>query len=135
MKQSGIRSPLGRVRGLGSAHDGTGHFIWQRITAIALVPLSLWFVFSLVHLAAGGGQTQIAQWLSSGLHATALSLMLAALFYHAKLGLQVVIEDYIHSPAIKFTSLLLNLFIMYGFMALSIIAVLKLHLAAPAVTQ
>jgi succinate dehydrogenase / fumarate reductase membrane anchor subunit len=129
MKHSDVRSPLAKVRGLGSAHDGTGHFIWQRITAIALIPLSLWFVWSILHLTTTGNTPNaVLIWFSHGSHAAAMVLMLLALFYHAKLGLQVVIEDYVHSTGIKFVSLLLNLFIMYGMAALSIIAVLKLHL-------
>ena len=129
MKHSEVRTPLAKVRGLGSAHDGTGHFIWQRITALALIPLTLWFVWSILHLTSTGNtQRAVAHWFSHGLNATAIVLMLIALFYHAKLGIQVIIEDYVHSAGIKLVSLLLNMFIMYGFMVLSIIAVLKLHL-------
>lgn len=129
MKHSHMRSEIAKVRGWGSAHDGTGHFLWQRITAIALVPLTLWFVFSIMHMTATGSTQQaVAKWFSRGFNAAAVALMLLALFYHAKLGLQVVIEDYIHSPALKLVSVLANLFIMYGLAALSIVAVLKLHL-------
>jgi succinate dehydrogenase / fumarate reductase membrane anchor subunit len=128
MKFSNVRSPIAKARGWGSAHDGTGHFIWQRITAIALVPLSLWFVWSILSLATGANQVELIHWLSSGLHASALILLLLAMFYHAKLGIQVIIEDYVHSPAIKFTLLLFNLFGIYGLAAVSILAVLKLHL-------
>ncbi len=129
MKHSDIRTPLAKVRGLGSAHDGTGHFIWQRITAIALIPLSLWFVWSILHLTATGNTPDaVVHWFSHGFNATAIAVLLIAMFYHAKLGLQVVIEDYVHRVSIKFISLLANMFIMYGMAALSLVAVLKLHL-------
>jgi len=128
MKFSTIRSPLAKARGWGSVHDGTHHFIWQRITAIALIPLSLWFVWSILHLATGVNRVEVIGWLASGLHATALIALLIAMFYHAKLGLQVVIEDYVHCPALKFASLLANLFIMWGLAAMSVLAVLTLHL-------
>lgn len=128
MKFSEVRTPLAKVRGWGSAHDGTSHFLWQRITALALIPLSLWFVWSVLHLATGVNRVELIHWLSSGIHAVALIMLLAAVFYHAKLGIQVIIEDYVHAPALKVASLLLNLFIMYGLAALSILAVLKLHL-------
>jgi succinate dehydrogenase / fumarate reductase membrane anchor subunit len=127
MKQPGLRTPLAKVRGLGSAKDSTSHFIWQRITAIALIPLTWWFISSLLKMAVGDHE-QIVLWLGSGMHAALLSLMLLALFYHSKLGLQVVIEDYVHSAFPKYTLLLLNTFIMFGFAAISILAVLKLHL-------
>jgi len=128
MKFSNVRTPLAKVRGWGSAHEGTHHFLWQRITALALIPLSLWFVWSILHLETGANQVELIHWLSSGLHASALILLLLAMFYHAKLGVQVIIEDYIHSPALKILSLLANLFLMYGLAAVSVISVLKLHL-------
>jgi len=129
MKHSQVREPLAKVRGLGSAKDGTQHFIWQRITAIVLIPLTFWFIRSLLMISIGGGeQAFVAAWLSSGFSATLLIIMLVALFYHAKLGMQVIIEDYVHSPFPKYTALLLNMVLMYGFAAISIMAVLKLHL-------
>ncbi len=128
MKQPSLRTPLANARGLGSAKEGTGHFIHQRVTAIALVPLSLWFVCSIIGLVVAGDQARVAAWFASGAHASAVVVMVIALFYHAKLGVQTVIEDYIHCSCMKLAALLGNTFFMYGSAALSIVAVLKLHL-------
>lgn len=128
MNNNSIRTPLAKVRGLGSAKDGTQHFIHQRITAILLVPLALWFVTSVVGIVVSGDISALTHWLSSGMHAGLTMFMLAALFYHAKLGVQVVVEDYVHCHCLKYTALLFNTFFMYGSALLSVIAVLKLHL-------
>ena len=128
MKFSNVRTPIAKARNWGSAHDGVAHFLWQRLTALALIPLTLWFVWSILHLATGANRVELIGWLSSGIHATALIVLLIAMFYHAKLGVQVVIEDYVHSPAFKFICLIANLFLMYGMAAITILAVLKLHL-------
>jgi succinate dehydrogenase / fumarate reductase membrane anchor subunit len=101
-----MRSPLGRVRGLGSAKTGTGHWWSQRLTAIALVPLTLWFVGA-VAMRAGADHAEVAAWLSSPWSACLMILLIVATFYHGWLGLQVVIEDYIHDERIKIASLLL----------------------------
>ena len=101
-----LRSPLARVRGLGSAKEGVAHWWAQRLTALALVPLTLWFVVSLVGLT-GADHAAVAAWAGSPLVAALLIFLMVATFYHAYLGLQVVIEDYIHSEALKLTSLLL----------------------------
>lgn len=106
MAQKSLRSELGRVRGLGSAKEGVQHWWMQRMTALALVPLSLWFVATIVLLADTDHATAI-WWLGSPLTLGLMSLFLVALIYHAVLGLQVVIEDYIHGHAAKLVLLLL----------------------------
>ncbi len=127
MEKSPLRSPLSKVRGLGSAKHGTGHFIMQRLTAIALIPLSLWFVYSLLNVAVSPDSAKIELWLSGEFNACLLIVMLIAVFYHAKLGLQTIIEDYIHCPCMKITTLIANIFVNFAFAAISILAVLKLH--------
>jgi succinate dehydrogenase membrane anchor subunit len=101
-----MRSPLGRVRGLGSAKDGTGHWWAQRLTALALVPLILWFVISVIVMT-GASYPAVVAWIASPVVAGLLVLLIAAVFYHAVLGLQVVIEDYIHSEMPKLALLLI----------------------------
>jgi succinate dehydrogenase / fumarate reductase membrane anchor subunit len=92
-----LRSPLGRVRGLGAARTGVHHWWAQRTTAVALVPLMLWLVTNLVCLA-GAGYDEVLAWASTPLASTLLIALIISLFYHAQLGLQVVLEDYVHSP-------------------------------------
>ena len=98
MKRQDMRSPLGRVVGLGSAQDGVEHWWLQRLTAVALVPLTIWFVASIIAHTASDYERFIA-WLSTPLTTTFMTLLLIAMFYHTALGLQVVIEDYVHSAA------------------------------------
>lgn len=100
-----LRSDLGRVRGLGSAQHGVGHWWAQRITSIALVPLTIWFVASVVSLA-GADYATVVNWMRAPVPAVLLVLLLAVSFYHAQLGAQVVIEDYIHHEGAKIASLL-----------------------------
>ena len=101
-----LRSPLGRVRRLGSAKSGTEHFWAQRVTAVALIPLTLWFVYSI--LALGNGDHAVASaWMQSPLNAVLLLLLIVATFHHMQLGLQVVIEDYIHVEYMKIVMLVI----------------------------
>ena len=100
-----MRSALGRVRGLGSAKSGTAHWWSQRLSAIALLPLTLWFIGSLVVLA-GASHGEIAAWVSSPIVASLLVLLIATTFYHSFLGLQVVIEDYVHNEPLKLATLI-----------------------------
>ena len=101
-----LGSPLGRVRGLGSAKSGTEHFWAQRVTAVALIPLTLWFVYSI--LALGNGDHAVASaWMQSPLNAVLLLLLVVATFHHMQLGLQVVIEDYIHVEYMKIVMLVI----------------------------
>jgi succinate dehydrogenase / fumarate reductase, membrane anchor subunit len=122
-----LRSPLGRARGLGSAKDGTHHFWVQRVSAVALVPLSLWFVFSLASLP-GASYAQVQWWVGYPAVAVTLVLFIAAALYHSMLGVQVVIEDYVGHEGLKITALLLSKFFHFAVAAASIFAVLKIAL-------
>ena len=100
-----LRSPMGRVLGLGSARSGTEHWWAQRVSAIALLPLSLWFGYSLLHL--GGLQyLTIRTWLARPLCGFLTILLMATLAYHSYLGTVVVIEDYVHSSGARLASVL-----------------------------
>lgn len=100
MTGSRLRSPLGRALGLGSAKEGVDHWWAQRITAIALVPLTLWFVIAVLELI-GADLSAFAAWVAHPLPAVLLILLVVATFYHGALGLQVVIEDYIENEALR----------------------------------
>lgn len=101
-----FRSPLGTVRGLGSAKSGTGHWWSQRMSALGLIPLSLWFAVSVLGMQHADYIT-VTVWMHTPWVAVLLSLFLVTLLYHAYLGVQVVIEDYVHTEWLKLTSLLL----------------------------
>jgi len=122
------RSPLGRARGLGSAREGTHHFWVQRVTAVALIPLTLWFVFSLAQLPAGNYEA-VRWWVAAPSVAVALVLFLACALYHSMLGVQVVIEDYIAADGTKIVALLLSKFVHAIAAVAGIFAVLKIALA------
>ena len=100
-----FRTPLGRVRGLGSAKDGTGHWWMQRLTALARVPITVWFVISVIGMA-GASYAEFSAWLANPLVAGLFLILIAATFYHAVLGLQVVVEDYLHNEGMKIATLL-----------------------------
>lgn len=102
---SSIRSSLATARGLGSAKSGTGHHWAQRVSAVVLVPLTLWFVACLA-AQFGASYASVTDWLSSPFQAALLALYLAAIFYHSQLGLQVVVEDYVHNEIIKLATLI-----------------------------
>jgi len=119
-----LKSDLGQVRGLGSAKEGTAHWWAQRVTAVALVPLSLWFVWSATTLV-GFDQAGFKEWVNHAANLMLMILFVGSLFYHMQLGLQVVIEDYVHGEKTKVMSLVLNLFVAVFFGVSSIIALLK----------
>lgn len=120
-----MTAKLNRVRGLGTAKDGTGHWWAQRVTAIALVPLALWFAVSLVMLA-GQSYEATVYFLGSPVVAVLMALLLFAGFYHAALGLQVVIEDYVHSEGAKIALIMLVKFAAIVLGLGSIFAVIKI---------
>ena len=99
-----LRTPLSRARGLGSAKDGAQNWWHQRLTALALLPLAVWFVVSLITLA-DATYEDVIDWLSSPIVAGLMLLLIFAMFYHLKIGLQEVIEDYVHSEGRKVATL------------------------------
>lgn len=123
-----IRTPLARVRGLGTAKDGTHHWWLQRATAVALVPLTLWFVISLLSVSHADYET-FRQWLGNPYRAGLMVALLAATFYHASLGMQVIYEDYVRPEGAKFLALLITQLVLFLLGAVSIVAVLKIALA------
>lgn len=122
-----LRTPLGKVRGLGSAKHGLEHWWAQRLTALALVPLSIWFVVSMMRLAALD-HADLSYWLSSPLNSALLIFLVFALFHHAQLGIQVVIEDYVHSEFEKIGSLLLIKFLALFCVLISVLSIIKVFL-------
>jgi len=124
-----MKTELGKVRGLGSAHDGTGHFWMQRVTAIANVPLVLFLIyFMLAHV--GASRAGVVASIKNPFCAVALSLALVSICWHMKLGLQMVIEDYVHGHASKLAALLLNTFFAIGLCAVGVFAILKISFGA-----
>lgn len=122
-----LRSELGRVKGLGSAKEGVGHWKLQRLTAIALIVLSLWFVTALMSVV-GAPHAEVVAWVGET-HVTVLLLALSlALFWHLQLGLQVVIEDYVHTPWLQIClQLAVRTFAALGAL-LAIVSILKISL-------
>ncbi len=123
---SNLRTPLSRVRLLGSAKDGTAKFIMQRVTALALIPLLLWFVSSIIFYIHKADHAALVSWIASAWNSELLILLLINLFYHTVIGLQEVIEDYVHSHYMK---LFMIIFIKFFFIIIglaSILAVLKI---------
>jgi len=123
-----LRSPLGRVRGLGSAKDGTAHWWAQRLTAVALVPLILWFVASLCAMT-GADYDAVRAWIASPLVAILLVLLIVAAFHHMQLGLQVVIEDYVHGEFCKIAGIVLVKFAAVALGVAAVFSVLKIAFA------
>jgi succinate dehydrogenase / fumarate reductase, membrane anchor subunit len=125
----GLRSPLGRAVGLGSAKEGVAHWVMQRVTAVALVPLALWFVAAVIELT-GADFDAMQNWVGRPLPAIGLILLLVATFYHAALGLQVVIEDYVYGALARFGLVILTRLACVALAVAGIVAVLALALGA-----
>lgn len=124
-----FRTPIARARGLGSAKDGTHHWWMQRITAIALVPLTVWLVGSLVAIGAAD-HARTVLWIRSPAVSVALLLTIVALFHHAQLGLQVVIEDYVHAEGKKIAALIAVKLLTIAVAATAAFSVLRIALGS-----
>jgi len=127
MARAPLRSPLGRAIGLGSAKEGVEHWWMQRLTAVALVPLAVWLVAVLIgHL--GLGYADARKWLQAPGAAIPMALLVVATFVHMALGLQVVIEDYVHRESTKVVSLVLLRLACWAVGGAALFAVLRVGL-------
>lgn len=124
MDEYRMRSSLGRALGLGAAREGVAHWWSQRVTAAALIPLTLWLTASLIALSDDDYQTFIG-WLKTPIVTTVMPLLLIALFYHMALGLQVVIEDYVHRQWLKIPLLAVTLLGCFALASAGIVATLR----------
>lgn len=122
---SDLRSPLNRARGLGSAKSGVHHFWMQRLTAVALIPLVIWFAVSLVMLS-GADYEMARSWLGSPFVMVLLILTICIGLYHGQLGMQVVIEDYVHNDGVKLAMLVAVKFIAVFFGLAAIVASMRI---------
>jgi succinate dehydrogenase / fumarate reductase membrane anchor subunit len=119
-----LRSPMGRVLGLGSAHSGVQHWWLQRLTSVALVPLTIWFVVSLLALPSLGYDTVVA-WMSQSATALLLVLLVLVATWHSQLGVRVVVEDYVHGAGARTLTLVIATFAHVLIAAAGVFAVLK----------
>lgn len=127
-KSDNLVSPLAKARGLGSAHDGVHHWMSQRITAIANIPLVIWFVVSIVMLR-GASYEVFTSWLAQPVNAILMILFIVSTFYHAFLGSQTIVEDYIHCKTLKLTKLIAMKLFFFAAGVACIFSILKIAFA------
>ena len=120
-----MRTALGKVRGLGSARNGTAHWWVHRLTSVALVPLTVWFVVSVAALA-GADHATVVAWIANPFTAVLLALTVIACFYHLNLSGQTILEDYVHHEGLKIASLIMLNFACTTVGLASIFAILKI---------
>ena len=129
MNDHSLKSPLGKVKGLGSAKNGTHHWWMQRLTAIALIPLTIYFLVGfLSHIVWGNGYGDATSWLSSPFNGIVMLLLVFSGCYHANSGLQVIIEDYLHCEAAKITGIIIVKFSLVVLAMVGALSVIKIML-------
>jgi succinate dehydrogenase / fumarate reductase, membrane anchor subunit len=121
----GLRTQLGRVRGLGSAKAGSHHWWLSRLTSLALIPLTLWFIFGALSIV-GDGHEAMVEWLSSPFSAVMMILFIGVTFHHTASGIQVVLEDYVHSESVKMAAIIAAKFLCFALAIAGIFAILKI---------
>ncbi len=122
---SDLRSPLNRARGLGSAKDGLHHWWAQRLTALALIPLVIWFAISLVMMS-GADYGMVRAWIGSPVAMVLLILTIVIGLHHGQLGLQVVIEDYVHNDGVKLALIVAVRFVAVLFGLAAVVAIMRI---------
>jgi succinate dehydrogenase / fumarate reductase, membrane anchor subunit len=123
----GLRTPLGRVLGHGAAHAGTEHWWSQRLSAVALLLLGAWFLVSML-LLPGFSRETVHEWVARPWNGVLMILLAASMAWHSSLGVQVVIEDYVHQPFIRLASLILSKFVHVLLAAIAVLAVVVIVL-------
>ncbi len=118
-------TPLHKVQGLGAAHSGTGHFWHERVTSVALIPLSLWFLYVMLGLA-GTSEVTALQFLAHSWNAILMGAFVAFSLWHAYLGLQVVIDDYVHTAGAKIFLMLVVRFSVIAIGSTSLFAIVRI---------
>jgi len=118
-------TPLHKVRGMGSSHSGTGHFWHERVTSVALIPLSLWFAYAMLGLA-GTSEVTALQFLAHPWNAILMGAFVVFSLWHAYLGLQVVVDDYIHTTGTKIFLLLTIRFAVIAVTATCLFAIVRI---------
>lgn len=124
-EKGGLKSPMARAKGLGSANSGVDHWFSQRVTAIANIPLVIWAIWAVVHNL-GASYVEFTTWLSHPLNAILMILFVISTFYHAYLGTQVVTEDYVHNEGFKLAKLIGQKLFFFAIGTASVFAVLKI---------
>jgi succinate dehydrogenase membrane anchor subunit len=120
-----LRSPLGKVIGLGTAKEGASHWWSQRVTAVALIVLTLWFVAALLRLP-DFSHAVVTTWIGKPLNAVMLSLLVGTMAWHSQLGVQVVVEDYVTGKGLKIVTMLVLNFLHVAFAVAGVFAVLRI---------
>lgn len=129
-----LRTELGKVRGLGSAKTGTGHWWLQRLTALALIPLTIWFVTIIVRMVSGTDM-QLLMIIASPFNTVMLLLLLGTMLYHGLLGMKVIIEDYVHNEFTKLITITLLQFATILTAVAGACAIIVFHLSLFSVTM
>lgn len=127
-EKGGLKSPLAKARGLGSAKSGLDHWIMQRITAIGNLVLGGWLMFVLITTPELSSYHAAIQWISQPLHAVAMILFVISTFYHAVLGSQVIIEDYVHNEGFKILKLVGQRLVFFAMAVACIFSILQVAL-------
>jgi succinate dehydrogenase / fumarate reductase, membrane anchor subunit len=127
MESSHLRNPLAKVRGLGSAKKGVSHWWTQRLISIALIPLSIWFMVVVLTTLIEATRVEVADWIANPVVAMLMLAFTLLMIAHCKMGIQEVIEDYIHREGIKLAALITNMFVSWALAVITLFSVAKLH--------